>query len=176
MLNRCLILYKLIMQIIDKTSKLVEILKKHNYQIVTIESATCGLLASLFGNISGASSVYKAGLVTYSTFSKHKILKISWKKLNKYGTVSKEIAFAMVKNGCKICKTECGISITGVAGPNEWENKPIGLFYIGLKVNKQVIVKEIKLNNLSNRNEYRNKIASICIEEMINLLNSNISE
>lgn len=76
----------------NKIEKLVKILEEKKLTISTCESATCGNLASIFGKVSGVSSVYKGGLITYSNDSKVILAGVDPNKINKFGAVSEEVA------------------------------------------------------------------------------------
>lgn len=157
----------------ENIERLVKILKEKGYHLVTAESATCGLIASEFGNISGVSKVYSGGVVVYTSDAKQKLLNINSQLINKYGTISHEIANEMVISITNILNCECGISVTGNAGPTAIENKPVGLFYIGLKVNEYITVKKIQLDEMLSRNMMRANVANIAIQEMSNILENN---
>lgn len=150
--------------------KIIQILREKKYTITTAESATCGLIASEIGGVSGASDCYVGGFITYNEDTKHNLLNIDLNLIKQYGTVSSEIANAMVINASLINKTNCAISVTGIAGPNSIENKPVGLFYIGIKVNDNIIVKEIFIKQNLTRNEYRLLIVEIAFRELLNNL------
>ena len=88
------------------------------------------------------------GFVTYSNNAKVKLLKVPKKTITKYGAVSYETCFSMVKNLSKISKSNISISITGVAGPKGGtKEKPVGLVYIGLKMGSKTIVKKNLFKN-----------------------------
>lgn len=153
-----------------KIKELINELQNQNLTISTFESATGGLIASSICQIPGASRVFSSALVTYQTESKIKLLKINHKKISKYGVISKEIAYEMVKKGCQQTKTLCGISVTGNAGPKNMDNKPNGLFYLGFKVRNNIYVEEIQLSKSLDRNKKRQKIVEISINYLLNLL------
>ena len=77
---------------------LIKILTKKKLKISFAESCTGGLLASTITSFSGASKVFNLGLITYSNRAKIKVLKINQNIIKKYGAVSSECCFAMVKN------------------------------------------------------------------------------
>ena len=117
--------------------KLHKKLIKKNITLSTAESCTGGLLSSKFTRLSGSSKYFQMGLVTYSNNAKIKILKVNKNIIDKYGSVSPECCRAMVQGLSKISKSKINISITGIAGPNGGTKlKPVGLVYIGIKVNK----------------------------------------
>ena len=92
------------------------------------------MLSSTITSISGASKVFKLGLITYSNQSKNTILKVPEKIIKKFGAVSTQCCLAMVNNLKKISKSDIAVSITGIAGPKGGtRSKPVGLVFIGIK-------------------------------------------
>ncbi len=120
---------------------LIRLLTKKKLKISFAESCTGGLLASSLTSISGASKVFNFGLITYSNVSKIKVLKVNKNIINKYGAVSHECCYSMVKNLSKISKANINVSITGIAGPKGGTKlKPVGLVYIGIKKGNKIQV------------------------------------
>ena len=123
--------------------KIINILKKKKLSISFAESCTGGLLSSSITSISGSSKVFQLALITYSNKSKINILKVSPTVINKYGAVSMQCCLSMVENLGKISKSNINISITGIAGPKGGtKNKPVGLVFIGFKINKKIFIKK----------------------------------
>ena len=128
--------------------QIVNLLKKKKITLSMAESCTGGMLAQTITSITGASSVFKFGLITYSNQSKIKYLKVPRSIINKYGAVSEECCYSMLYNLSKISKTKMNITTTGIAGPTGGSKlKPVGLVYIGIKNRKKVIVKKFKFKN-----------------------------
>ena len=125
--------------------KVIRRLIKKKITISVVESCTGGLLSSHLTKVPGISEIFNLGLVTYSNFSKKKLLKINSKFLKKNGAVSKKTAKIMAENLKKITKSMLCISITGIAGPTgEEKNKPIGIVYICYKFKNKTYIKEEK--------------------------------
>ena len=123
--------------------KIIKLLKRKKLRIAVAESCTGGLLSSAITSVSGSSKVFNLGLVAYSNQSKTKVLRVSKNIIRKYGSVSKQVCLAMVKNLSKISKTNISVSITGIAGPSGGTKiKPVGLVYVGIKKNGRVQVKK----------------------------------
>ena len=122
-------------------NSLIRILTKKKLKISFAESCTGGLLTSSITSISGASKVFNLGLVTYSNQAKIKVVKINKDIIKKYGAVSHECCYAMVKNLSRISKANINVSITGIAGPKGGtKQKPVGLVYIGVKKGNKIQV------------------------------------
>ena len=117
--------------------KIIEKLIKKNISISVAESCTGGLITNTITKYSGVSKIFSYGIISYSNKAKSKYLSVSKTNLSKFGAVSKEVAEDMINGLYKNEKTQICISTTGIAGPNGGTKlKPIGLVYIGIKVNK----------------------------------------
>ena len=146
--------------------KLVKLLIKKKLKISFAESCTGGLLSSSVTSISGSSKIFTLGLVTYSNLSKINFLKIPRKIIAKYGAVSYETCFYMVKNLSQISKTNISVSITGIAGPKGGTlNKPVGLVYIGIKKGRKLLVKKFLF-----KDKKRKLIQKATVNKAINLI------
>ena len=145
---------------------LIRILTKKKLKISFVESCTGGLLASTITSISGASKVFNLGLVTYSNQAKIKVLKINKDIIKKYGAVSHECCYAMVKNLSRISKANINVSITGIAGPKGGtKQKPVGLVYIGVKKGNK-----IQVNKCLFRSKKRSVIQRYTVKKALDLI------
>jgi nicotinamide-nucleotide amidase len=104
--------------------------KKHTLAVA--ESCSGGRLSDLLTAVPGSSDVYKGGIMCYSNAFKHKLLNVPLKTFEEEGAVSAETAMLLAQNLLKIADTDYALSITGVAGPDSIEGKPVGLVYIGI--------------------------------------------
>jgi nicotinamide-nucleotide amidase len=143
---------------LELPQKIVKILKKKKLKISFAESCTGGMLASQITSVSGASEVFKLGMITYSNQAKIDTLHVPKEILKKYGAVSKECCEIMAKNIQKIGKSHIGISITGVAGPKGGTlKKPIGLVYVGISKNSIFEFKKFLFNKKLSRSKIQKK-------------------
>ncbi len=109
------------------------LLAMKNLTLSVAESCTGGLLADRITDVPGSSKYFQGGMITYSNELKRSSLKVSKKTLNKYGAVSFETAVEMAEGVRKSCKTDIGVSVTGIAGPTGGsQEKPAGLVYVAL--------------------------------------------
>jgi nicotinamide-nucleotide amidase len=121
-------------------------LKEKGWKLAVAESCTGGLLSRMITTIPGCSSVYRGGVVSYATEVKESVLSVSHQTIEQYGAVSSYTAMEMAANVRKLLKAEVAISITGVAGPDKQEGKPVGLIYVGLSTPAGEQVYEINLS------------------------------
>jgi nicotinamide-nucleotide amidase len=146
--------------------KIINLLKNKKISVSVAESCSGGLLAQVITSVSGASKVFKFGIITYSNQSKIKYLKVPPKIIKKYGAVSKNCCKAMVENLSKISKAQLNIAITGIAGPKGGTKlKPVGLVYIGIKRGKK-----IKIYKYFFKSFYREKIRINSVKKTLELI------
>jgi len=147
----------------------VEKLINKNYTIATAESCTGGLLSSTLVNVSGVSTVFKEGVVTYSNEAKEKLLNVKAETLEKYGAVSEETAKEMANGIKNKSNSNIGIGITGIAGPEGGTvEKPVGLVYISIAIDDKTYV--YKLNLSGNRMKIRRYSAKRALILLNNLV------
>ena len=105
-------------------------MKERGLSFSCAESCTGGLVAEIVTSVPGASSVIRAGLVTYSNLAKIELLGVPSETIGAFGAVSAETAAEMAKGAAKKCCTDVAVSVTGNAGPGVMEGKEQGLVYI----------------------------------------------
>lgn len=133
--------------------QIVSLLLEKQYTVTTAESCTGGLLAGRILNVSGASSVYNEGHITYSNEAKERILGVSHDTLETYGAVSPQTAEEMARGAARIANANVGLSTTGIAGPGGGtKEKPVGLIYIGCCINGKCTVRELRLQGSREEN------------------------
>ncbi|AIV03641.1 competence-damage inducible protein [Candidatus Malacoplasma girerdii] len=143
-------------------SKIHSILKKHNLKLSTCESVTSGLIGSYLTSIDGSSNNYLGGLIVYNANLKMKLAHVESELINKYGTVSYEVACQMALNTNKLVKSDVAISITGNAGSSPIENKPTGQAYLAVAILDKVAC--IQVNTISkNRNDIKLEFVDLAL-------------
>lgn len=99
--------------------------------LAVVESFTGGALASRIVAVPGASTVLRAGYVTYAIESKVQEVGVPQETIDRYGAVSEQTARAMAEGARERSGADIGLSTTGEAGPNP-EEEPVGTMFIGL--------------------------------------------
>ena len=123
--------------------EVAQLLQKYQLSITTAESCTGGLIAGTLVNVSGISSQFNEGYITYSNEAKEKNLGVLHTTLEAYGAVSRQTAEQMAKGVRKRAGATYGLATTGIAGPDGGtEDKPVGLVYIACAGSKKTLVKE----------------------------------
>jgi nicotinamide-nucleotide amidase len=68
--------------------------------------------------------------------------------INQYGAVSKEVVEQMAKNILHIANVDCGIAVSGIAGPGGGSTeKPVGTVWIAVADKNQVNAKCFSFGN-----------------------------
>lgn len=146
--------------------RIIRKLSELRLTLTTAESCTGGMVASRIVNISGASSVYGTGFITYSNQAKQKHLGVRKPTLAKYGAVSAQVAEQMAKGACKHGESDAGLAITGIAGPDGGsEEKPVGLVYIACSVCGRTEVRKYLFQG--NRTEIRESAATAALSLLL---------
>lgn len=107
------------------------LLTERGLTLAVVESCSGGYLANMITETPGASRYFKGGLVAYSNEAKIK-WGVSEALIALHGAISEEVARAMASAAREQLGADIGIGITGVAGPEQAEGKPVGLVFVAL--------------------------------------------
>lgn len=145
-------------------SKIIaKILTEKNLTISVAESCTGGLISSALTDIPGSSKYFILGVIAYSNDMKIKLLNVLEETILKHGAVSKETALEMANNIRHLGKTNIGIGITGIAGPEGGEpSKPVGTIFISVAVGHHLYFKKFIFKG--GRLKIRKKAAEAALE------------
>lgn len=100
--------------------------------LAVMESMTGGFLSSVITDNPGSSQHFIGGLITYSPDMKVQ-MGVPREVIDRYGVVSEETARAMAHVARERLGADYGMGITGVAGPDRQEDKPVGTAYIAIE-------------------------------------------
>jgi nicotinamide-nucleotide amidase len=124
----------------DLVELTVQALKRAGHGLVTAESCTGGMIGEAVTSVSGSSSVYHGGWVTYSNEHKVAHLGVEESLLKKHGAVSRPVAEAMARGAIERSPSVFGpdgarvrhaLAVTGIAGPEGGtQEKPVGTVWI----------------------------------------------
>ena len=116
-----------------------KLLMAKHLTLSTAESCTAGLLSYKLTNMAGASGFFMGGVSVYSNEIKTSILGVNEKVISEFGAVSAETACEMATKCREKFKTDIGVAITGIAGPEGGtQSKPVGLVYVALDIKGKV--------------------------------------
>lgn len=145
---------------------LARILIDKRLLLASVESCTGGLLAKYCTDISGSSTWFERGMVTYSNDSKIEMLGVNKRDIELYGAVSEQIVEQMAKGAINNSHADVGVAVTGIAGPTGGsELKPVGTVWIAWAVGNKINSKKFLFQG--NREQVREKAVYKAIEGLI---------
>ena len=131
--------------------------------LVTAESLTGGGIGAALTAVSGASAVFKGGVISYCDEVKHEILGVSGDVLERYGAVSMLTAKAMASGVREMLKADYAVSVTGLAGPGGDEfGHAVGTVFIGFDSQRCSLAKEYRFSG--DREEIRQQTIRAALE------------
>lgn len=108
-------------------------LLERGWRVAAAESCTGGLLTTRLTDVPGSSAWVQGGVVAYANDVKMAQLGVDAEQLRTDGAVSESVARAMADGIRARMKTEIGVAITGIAGPDGGsEDKPVGTVWIAV--------------------------------------------
>ncbi|MCO6162712.1 competence/damage-inducible protein A [Flavobacterium sp. NRK F7] len=144
------VLYELIGEIItgidedEAIEKVIgNLLNDKKVTLALAESCTGGKIAESLTAISGASSYFKGGVVTYATESKINILGIDKAIIDEFSVVSEQVAKSMALQSKRLFGSDYALATTGNAGPNKGDaTAEVGTVFIALATPETVYCEE----------------------------------
>lgn len=130
--------------------------------VATAESLTGGLLGAALTGVSGASRVYRGGVVAYSVELKASLLGVPEELLVAHGPVHPETALAMADGVRGRLGATYGLSTTGVAGPEPHGSQPVGTVDIACTGGVRREVRELRLSG--DRHQIRGQTVTAALE------------
>ncbi len=149
--------------------ELVNLLKKENRTISSMESCTGGLFASEITNVEGSSEIFKLGLVTYCNEFKE-YFGVSKQTIEEYTVYSNEVSREMAKVSCNIAKSDISVGITGMLGVVDTNNrvKDINSVFISIYDKKEDKYFDYKIKAVGKTRLEKKKYIIDYLEERLN--------
>ncbi|QFG25591.1 CinA family nicotinamide mononucleotide deamidase-related protein [Actinomadura sp. WMMB 499] len=108
------------------------LLTQRSATVAAAESLTGGLIGAELTAMPGSSATFAGGMVTYATELKRRLLGVPGDLLAEHGAVHPDVAAAMAAGVRDRLGATYGIAVTGVAGPEAQDGRPVGTVYIGV--------------------------------------------
>jgi nicotinamide-nucleotide amidase len=116
--------------IVRRAAQVIALAEGKNLTIVTAESCTGGLLASVLSEAPGAGEQLQGGFAVYTKAQKTIALGVPADLLAREGAVCEAVARAMAEGALAHSRADVAVAITGVAGPAPDEDgNPVGLVH-----------------------------------------------
>ena len=117
------------------------LLADRGLSLATAESCTGGTVASMVVAVPGASAYYRGGVVSYAVSVKEDVLGVTVRD----GVVSEDTALQMARGVARLCKADCAVATTGVAGPGPSEGKPQGTVCVAAVWDERAVTRTFAL-------------------------------
>ena len=149
--------------------KLGDLLLHKAWQVTCAESCTGGGIGYAITSISGSSSWFKQGYITYSNDAKHQLLGVHPDTLQNFGAVSAQTVEEMAAGAAKNASAQCAIAVSGIAGPDGGSaEKPVGTVWFGFAIEQKV--KAERQYFLGDRQQVRDQAIDFGLLRMYELL------
>jgi len=146
--------------------QLYDVCVDNNVSIATAESCTAGLLSSMITSISGSSSFFKGGVISYQNNIKIDILGVCPSMINQKTEVSSEVVEQMAEGVRHKFVADFSIATSGYAGPTGGNQvNPIGTIFIAVSSKEKVVSKRFVLEG--DRHSIVSQSVSLGIEFLV---------
>ncbi|MDT0185817.1 CinA family protein [Microbacterium sp. ARD31] len=156
----------------SESERLVERLKELGWTLGVAESLTGGLVAASVVSVSGASAVFRGGVVAYATDLKERLLGVDATLLEAHGPVHPRVARQMADGVRRAVggaePADVGIATTGIAGPVSSDGQPVGTVHIAVSTPLGSRVESLLLEG--DRDEIRTAAAARAIALAVDAL------
>lgn len=119
------------LEIVTLARLLIDEARERSLRIVTAESCTGGLVASVLTDVEGRSHVFERGYVVYTNDAKAEELAVPSRLIDQNGAVSEPVARAMAEGALRCSGASIAVSVTGFAGAAGPDDEP-GLVHFAL--------------------------------------------
>ncbi len=161
-------IYAIDAELIEKFT--VNLLKEKGLTLSCAESCTGGYFGKRITDISGASAVFRGGVITYTNEAKIELLGVNPETLEKYTAVSPEVAEEMARGVRERLKTDIAISITGEAGPTPSTNQEVGTVFVGVSTKEKTFAVKLNVARQRDREYIRRVASSRAMKEIIKVI------
>jgi nicotinamide-nucleotide amidase len=120
------------------------LLKARRRTVAAAESLTGGGLGVRLSQAPGSSTFFMGSAVCYTAEAKRHLLGVSEETIREHGVVSEECAMEMARGARQRFGADIGISLTGVAGPEDHDGKPPGTVCAGLSAEDTEFAKSFR--------------------------------
>ncbi|MGP3957224.1 CinA family protein [Nonomuraea sp. 3N208] len=153
----------------------LSMLVRRSATLAVAESLTGGLIGAAFTSVSGSSKAFRGGVISYATDLKRELLGVPEELLRREGAVHPEVAAAMAAGVARLCGATYGLAVTGVAGPEPQDGKPVGTVHVAVcGPGGQIWARELRLNG--SRERIRVETVDEAVDLLAGVLKTNIGE
>lgn len=118
--------------LIELTRAALDLLGQAGETVAVAESLTGGLLSAALTEHAGSSAFFRGGVVPYATDLKAGLVGVDAELLARVGAVDPAVAEGLARGVRVRLGADWGVGVTGVAGPDPQDGKPVGTVFISV--------------------------------------------
>lgn len=134
-------------------------------KLVTAESCTGGLLASLLTDVDGCAHAFERGFVTYTDEAKTELLDVPAEMIARHTAVSGPVAEAMAKGALRRSRGDIALSVTGFAGRGAEDEEPGLVFFALARTGRDIRIDERHFGDVG-----RGEVRIACLRHALEML------
>ncbi len=117
-----------------------QLLVRRGLTLAAAESCTGGLVAHLLTSVSGASTYFLGGVVSYSNSVKINLLGVDADDIEMHGAVSQTVVEQMARGAQMKLGSDVAVATSGIAGPGGGTpDKPVGTVWMAAASKERVV-------------------------------------
>ncbi len=142
-------------------------MQRDGLTLATMESCTGGLVSSIVTDAEGA-GYFLGGAVTYDVEAKFSF-GVPRVLVERFGVVSPQVAASMAERAAAHFHADCGVGVTGVAGPGPEDGVPAGTAFAAASLpDGRVVTRRIHVQ--SDREGTKAEIARMTVDLLVEAL------
>lgn len=118
--------------LLELTRAVLDLLGQAGETVAVAESLTGGLLSAALTEHAGSSAFFRGGVVPYATDLKAGLVGVDAELLARVGAVDPAVAEGLARGARLRLGADWGVGVTGVAGPDPQDGKPVGTVFISV--------------------------------------------
>ncbi|MEU0478659.1 nicotinamide-nucleotide amidohydrolase family protein [Streptosporangium sp. NPDC006013] len=157
------------------TTTVLSLLVRGGETVAVAESLTAGLIGAALTEPPGASAAFLGGVISYSSELKQRLLNVPADLLDREGAVHPQVAAAMATGVRLLAGSTYGLAVTGVAGPEPQDGKPVGTVHLAVSgPDGRVWHRDLQL--AGTREQIRESTVNEAVDLLRGVLEANVGE
>ena len=111
---------------------MLDALARRAATLAVAESLTGGMVGERITTVPGASAAFRGGVIAYATDVKNAVLGVDGHLLDSEGAVHPEVASQLATGVRRLLGATYGLALTGVAGPDPQDGRPVGTLFVAV--------------------------------------------
>jgi nicotinamide-nucleotide amidase len=153
----------------ELAGRLHALLLSRQQTVAVAESLTGGLVAAALTATPGASATFRGGLVVYATDLKARLAGVPENLLARVGAVDPQVALELARGVRSRLSATWGIGVTGVAGPDPQDERPVGTVFLAVVGPRQSGETVSELRLAGDRNSIRRQSVDHVVALVLNV-------